>query len=656
MRLLAAAIMILTSLLSSYAHAEDPIKITLLNGGYSGNTGTVLMGLDVEMPDGWHTYWKTAGEGGFPPEIDTAGSENLGSFDLKWPAPERIETVTIPGEPAVQTNGYMKRAVLPILVKPADPTKNVGVTIALRLYACKDYCAAFERKFTAVIPPKSASTSDQRQIAEWLRKVPRSSKDILSIGAPQALGDGRLLVTAASIIPMANPWLHIANADNMPYTIEADTTDPLLTRFMIAPKDGSFSASRRLEFVATANGNATTATYDRPVADTPLSWEIIITAFIGGLILNVMPCVFPVLSLKLMALTSGNARTARMGFAASSLGIVSSFLLLGAVLAGMKAAGAEIGWGIQFQNPVFLTAMTAIVLAFALGTAGLFEIALPQTLATKATRFTNGHGFGASLGQGFVATLLATPCSAPFVGTAVGFALAGGTVSILAVFGAMGVGMALPYFLISVTPGLSRVLPKPGVWMQRVRLVLSLALFATGGWLATTLSSEMGTFILVVSSTVLLAVAAMWLARRKPKRSAFVLLAALAFATPATIDMIPVNVDEGVRWQTFRPDDIQDLVAKGQTVLVSVTADWCITCKVNDRTTWAHAATVEAINGVALPMKADWTRPDSEISAFLKQNGRFGIPLTVIYRPKDPNGIILPELLTPEAVKTALNP
>ncbi len=655
MRLLAAAIMLFTSLLAVSAHAEDPLDIRLLNGGYSGNTGTALIGLEVGMPEGWHTYWKTAGEGGFPPELDTAGSENLGSFELKWPAPERIETAAVPGEPALQTNGYMNRAILPILVKPVNLTKDVSVNLSLRLYACKDYCAAFERKLTAVVVPGAVSHSDQRKIAEWLKRVPRASSDVLSVGAPEALEDGKFSVSVTSTIPMTAPWLHVANTDNMPYTVKADSADPLHTRFTIAPQDGSFAGSRQLEFVATSGANAATATYDRPPANTPLSWEIILTAFLGGLILNVMPCVFPVLSLKLMALTTGNARTARIGFAASSLGIVASFLLLGAVLAGMKAAGAEIGWGIQFQSTAFLATMTVVVLAFALGTAGLFEIALPHALATRATRLTDGHGFGASVGQGFVATLLATPCSAPFVGTAVGFALAGGTASILAVFGAMGVGMALPYFLISFTPGLSRVLPKPGMWMQRVRLGLSLALFATAGWLTTTLSSTVGSAVLAVSGAVILTAATFWLWRRN-RRSAFIILAAVAFALPAGLAVLPSGADKGVAWQTFRPNDIQALVGEGKTVLVYVTADWCITCKVNDRTTWDDAKTIEAVNLKTIPMKADWTRPDSGISDFLKKNGRFGIPFTVIYKPGDEDGIVLQEILTPAAVEAAMNP
>jgi suppressor for copper-sensitivity B len=660
MRLLAAVIVLVTSLLSLQAHAQDPLDIRLRDGGYSGNTGTALLGLEIGMPDGWHTYWKTAGEGGFGPEIDSSTSSNLGSLEVKWPAPEKIETPTVPGEPAWQTNGYLHRVILPILVRPADPSKDVDVDLSFRVYACKDYCAAFERKLTATVKPGASSSSDQRVIAEWLKRVPRNASDALRINVPENLGDGRLSVDVTSASPITAGWLHVSNADNLPYTVDAERRSATQTRFVVTPQDGKFEKSGSLEFVATADGQAVTAIFDRPVATPTLGWSILLTAFLGGLVLNVMPCVFPVISLKLMALTTGDAKTVRIGFAASSLGIVGSFLAIAAVLAGMKAAGAEIGWGIQFQSPAFLLTMTVVVLAFALGTAGLFEIALPYSVATKATRLTDGHGFGASLAQGFVATLLATPCSAPFVGTAVGFALAAGTSSIVAIFAAMGIGMAFPYTMIAITPGLSRLLPKPGAWMQKARLLLSLALFATAGWLALTLSAVWSVAVTVVvlslSFGAVIGASIRWADSGKRGRGVFVTVAAIAFSCPMMVDKMSSGETSGISWTSFRPAEIEGLVGEGKTVLVYMTADWCITCKVNERTTWRDAATVALVNRSAVAMKADWTRPDPAISKFLKENGRFGIPFTVVYTPDAKHGAILPEILTPGEVEKALKP
>ena len=382
---------------------------------------------------------------------------------------------------------------------------------------------------------------------------------------------------------------------------------------------------------------------------------MLFTALLGGLVLNLMPCVFPVLSLKLMSITKGDARSARAGFAGSSLGIVASFLFLGGVLSAMKAAGTEIGWGIQFQNVGFLSLMTVVVLAFAAGTAGLFELTLPGRAATALTRITSGSGFGASAGQGFVATLLATPCSAPFVGTAVGFALAGSATDILAVFAAMGAGMALPYLAVAALPGLARLMPKPGVWMHRVRLVLSIALFATAGWLVSTIAAVSTDAVYMVAAVVALSVLVASLLKLWGVRLAFAVVALAAFSLPGVVERQPSSDPDGISWKEFAPGAIPALVSDGKTVLVYMTAKWCLTCKVNDRTTWSSSTVIDNVNKGAVAMKGDWTRPDPRISAFLKANGRFGIPFTVVYSSNNPNGEILPEILSPAVVVETIN-
>lgn len=655
MRMIAAIILLTVSLITGAAASSgDQPDIRLINGGYSGASGTALLGLNISMAEGWHTYWKTAGEGGFPPEFDTSSSENLASFEVKWPAPQKIETISATGSSDLQTNGFMNSVVLPILVKSIDPNKETIVSISLRVYACKDYCSAFERSLTANVSPGVTVASAQREIADWLKRVPRSSDASLSIAPPDSLG-GRFSVDVKSTSDMSGAWLYVSNADNTPYTIETTDVGPGLMRFIVTPEDGSFSKSSKLEFVATLDGKAVTATYERPATKTSLSWAIILTAFLGGLVLNVMPCVFPVLSLKLMSLTSGDHLKAKRGFAASSIGIIGSFVAIGAVLACMKAAGAEIGWGIQFQSVMFLASMTVLILAFALGTAGLFEVALPPAVATKLTQMTDGHGFGASVAQGFVATLLATPCSAPFVGTAVGFALAGNTMSILAVFAAMGFGMALPYLIIAVLPGVSRFFPRPGAWMQRVRLALSLALFATAGWLAVTFSSALSDnfywVLLGIASTACVGLLLHGnLHRGKQRRSLFTVLAAIVFAAPGVSTKIMGAQDLGIRWQEFSPETIHALVADNKTVVVNITADWCLTCKVNDRTTWSNTETIDLVERNTIPMKADWTRPDPSILKFLRSHGRFGIPFTIVYSPRNPEGTVLPEILSPSTI------
>nr|WP_250808203.1 protein-disulfide reductase DsbD domain-containing protein [Neorhizobium tomejilense] len=656
MRKLAALFLVVFSLIATSAAARDPVRVELLNGGYGGEADTALMGLKVALDEGWHTYWKSAGEGGFPPAIDTSRSSNLASFDLRWPAPQRIETGAEFGGPPLQTNGYTKGVIIPVLVKPSDIAKDVDVRLDLRVFACKDICAAFDFNLSAAINPGFASGTTQREIASWLRKVPRAEKSGLHLTPPADLGNGRFEITLTSQDPRVSSWLHVADASNTPYTVEVVdvgvTARRPWTRFLVTPQGGSFD-SGGVEIVGTSGGSAVSAKFSTPDGPAPIGLDILLTAFIGGLILNLMPCVFPVLSLKLMSLTNGDVRKARLGFAGSSLGIIVSFLAIASALAAMKALGMEIGWGIQFQSPVFLACMAVVVLLFAANTAGLFEITIPGKTSTWLTRRTDGQSFAASVGQGFVATLLATPCSAPFVGTAVGFALAGTALDILAVFLAMGLGMALPFIAIASIPGLARVMPRPGKWMNNVKLAMSIALFATAGWLLSTLFQIEANAAYLVICAAAVTTFSIAVKGKNARSLALAIVAAAVFALPCSLDRFSARDDAGISWRPFERDRIGSLVAEGEIVVVNMTAKWCLTCKLNERTTW-NVPEVKAALGGTVAMQGDWTKPDHGILGFLRENGRFGIPFTVVYSPQAPRGDILPEILSPKVVIEAL--
>lgn len=345
------------------------------------------------------------------------------------------------------------------------------------------------------------------------------------------------------------------------------------------------------------------------------------TALLGGFILNLMPCVLPVLSLKLMSLVrhAGEGRgRLRAGLLASAAGIIASFLMLAAVTAGLKAAGLAVGWGVQFQQPLFLGFMIAVLLLFAGSMAGLFEIPLPRFIADRVSG-PEGSGLGGAFLTGAFATLLATPCSAPFLGTAVGFALAAGTTEILAIFAALGLGMASPYLLAAAFPAVAGWLPRPGRWMVGLRRVMALALLGTAAWLG------------------------------------LVLDAALRGPAPVTALAAGQNGGGGARWAAFDEAAIAGHVAAGRVVLVDVTADWCVTCQANKKFVLNRdpvAATLADPRVVAL--RADWTRPDEAIAAYLARHGRYGIPFNMVYGPGAPAGIALPELLSASAVLAAL--
>jgi suppressor for copper-sensitivity B len=312
----------------------------------------------------------------------------------------------------------------------------------------------------------------------------------------------------------------------------------------------------------------------------------------------------------------GVARDVRLSFLATAAGIGAAFVVLAATLSGLKLAGHAIGWGIQFQQPVFLAVLAILCLVFADNLWGWFEVPLPALagdLALSADRRAARHKMVGAFLTGVFATVLATPCSAPFVGTAIGFALSRGPSDIFAIFLAMAVGLALPYLVVAAVPGLATRLPRPGRWMLWLKRLLGISMAATAVWLAWILAGQTG----LVGH--------------------------------------PSAGRETVAWQSFDEAQIPALVASGKTVFVDVTADWCLTCKANKTLVIDQPPVSTALGGPAtVPMVADWTRPDPAIATYLGKFDRYGIPLNVVYGPKAPQGIALPELLTDDAVLAAL--
>ena len=396
-----------------------------------------------------------------------------------------------------------------------------------------------------------------------------------------------------------------------------------------------------------------------------ITWFLLL-GFVGGLILNAMPCVLPVLSIKVFGLVK-SAERGRSAVAAGSLatagGILLSFLLLAAAAVAARAAGATVGWGIQFQEPAFVAALSIVVLLFALNLWGLFEIPLPAALgrvgASGPSEGVLGH-----VTTGFFATLMATPCSAPFLGTALGFALTRDPLTTTAMFAAIGTGMASPYLLLAAFPGLARVLPRPGAWMSTFRTVMGFLLAATLVWLLYVLSALVSAERLAFFEVGLLAIALLvWLATRgaRPvaKRAAgvaaillMVLSAAYAAAgapeAAASIGVAPE--DRLIAWEPFDRARAEAHAAAGRYVFVDVTADWCFTCKVNEGLflETRDVASAFETHGV-LAMRADWTRPNDTIARFLADFGRYGIPFYVMYRPGE-EPYVFSELLSKSAI------
>jgi suppressor for copper-sensitivity B len=406
-----------------------------------------------------------------------------------------------------------------------------------------------------------------------------------------------------------------------------------------------------------------------PPAGASLPWMLIL-ALLGGLILNAMPCVLPVLSLKVFGLVRsaghGRAEVVR-GALATSAGIVVSFLALALAAVAARAAGAAVGWGVQFQRPGFVAFLAVVVVLFCLNLWGLFEIPLPARLARFGAAGPR-EGTAGHFASGLFATLMATPCSAPFLGTAIGFALAQEAPVILAIFTAVGIGMSLPYLLLAAAPGTARFLPRPGAWMETVRGVMGFLLAASAVWLFYVLSSQMSPERVAAVQLGLLGLALFtWLRHRGFTGASLRKAAGLGMAAAIAATLVlavwtggeaPAQATEAsaglIRWESFDRAKAEQLATGGQLVFVDVTADWCFTCKINERLVLntPEVAGLFEEHGV-VPMKADWTNRNDEIASFLAEHGRYGIPFYLLYRPgQEPH--VFSELLTRENVAAAV--
>ena len=374
-------------------------------------------------------------------------------------------------------------------------------------------------------------------------------------------------------------------------------------------------------------------------------------AFIGGLILNFMPCVLPVISIKLLSFSSmmnENKKRIRLSSLNVILGIIFSFLFLGLMVIFFKSLGNQLGWGFHFQNKTFLIFITFIIFLFSLNLLGYFELFLPRSLNNKFNNLiANNQKYGEFL-SGVFSSLLATPCSAPFLGTAIGFSMLASPLIILSIFFSISVGFAMPYLLCILFPNIIKVIPKPGEWMIKFKFFLGILLLLSTGWLLNILEFNL-TFIFILLSIIL--IFSIFKGKFK-KQLALISLTVIFFISILTY----LNKsNEKLKWEMFNESNIYDYINNNKIVFLDITADWCITCQVNKITT----INTENINKLFLNneiklIQADWTKKDPEILEFISKFGRYGIPVNIIYSRKFNEGILLPEILSQDILTKEL--
>lgn len=640
---------------------------------------TLWLAVRQDIDDHWHTYWKNAGDSGAPMQINWVVPDGLTLGEMQWPAPQRL-----PFE-GLMNFGYENQAIMLIPVTISDDVEigqthrltadievlvcnkicipeydilNVDVTIGDRT-APEDHMALFEQARAAL--PEARS---------WPARY-RDIDDVFQI----SFDPEGSFANATDVFFFPDEWGVIENAaaqkidgDGKTYTIHTERgTRPLKTLKTIQgvltwEDDGGIAHAVLLS--AERVFSAVVAEQTPPkTASTALSTALLF-AFLGGLILNLMPCVFPVLSIKALSLSQLSAKTpgiARLHGIAYTLGIMISFAVIALALIGLKATGSQIGWGFQLQNPYFVLILCYVLFLLSLNLSGFFEFQL--NFGNLGGKLAGKEGPTGSFFTGILATLVATPCTAPFMGVAMGFALTQPVVVGLSVFIALGLGLAAPYLLLSFVPALYKALPKPGPWMVTFKKILALPMYASALWLVWVFSQQvdMNSLLAGLIGASVLSIA-VWLINHHKQFGIAVLILGLAVPLFFVQPYIPDRPNNnGVAEQAFTQEKLDQLLQRNDAVFVNMTAAWCITCKVNEKIALSTEDTKALLREKNIHyLKGDWTNRNPEITAFLNKYDRQGVPLYVYYPPRAstdeqrPDPVILPQLLTQQIVNNTL--
>jgi thiol:disulfide interchange protein DsbD len=643
-------------------------------------------GLYFKLEPGWHVYWKNAGDSGEPPKIEWTLPKGVQAEPMQFPAPKRL-----PLGPLMDF-GYEDEVLFPVRLL-VDSTVKAGSTIHLAAkvswLVCREVCIPGKANLELDVPVIAGKPGGNGIVIDLFKR--------LDGAMPQPLPENQKAVfqqTPTGFRVAVETGQRESSAEFFP--ADQDILDnpapqkvtPTAKGFVLdLKKDANLAANpAQLKGVLELSGGraydiaAVSGTVSGPAAvgAPALAWGVLARtaglAFLGGLLLNLMPCVFPVLFLKGLALVnSGNEERSKLrvhGFVYAA-GILVSFWALVAALLGLRAAGSTLGWGFQFQSPVFLSLMAGLLFFLGLSLAGQFEIGL--TLTSAGGSLAAKQGYTGSFFTGVLAVVVATPCTAPFMGAAVGYALAQSAAVTFAVFTALALGLAAPYVVLTLQPAWTRLLPKPGAWMEVLRQAVAVPIFGTVIWLAWVLAQAYGASILaaLLVGFLLLAIAGWFLGRWPAKRWATVVagvtvlgVVAISVVAPNELDnasstsngdrLVMVAGTPGV-WEPWSAKAVSQYQAQGRPVFVDFTASWCLSCQVNERVALQQPQVQQAFKdaNVAL-LKADWTQHDDAIAQTLAGLGRSGVPAYALYAPGQSEPVLLPEVLTPGIVTDAV--
>jgi thiol:disulfide interchange protein DsbD len=677
---------------------------------------TVIAAVHMKMDEGWHTYWKNPGDSGKATKITWTLPAGVTAGEIEWPVPEKLEdagliTYIFKGETAL---------IVPLTIAPNAAAGTATIKAKVSWLECEKECIPQNTTVQATlqIGSESKASSEQAQIKDWQAKIPKAGGDGLTLTAQwdgPAKGDERPIIFA--INKPSGAWdfynFPVEDFDLSPKTESLPPVDGKVLFRKVAkkygadwPKDlsglallpGDDKTARIVKVALAETGLASTsapavngsskvagaaaATPRATAIAQPTFVGVLALAFLGGLILNIMPCVLPVIALKVLGFVrqaNEDPRRVRQLGLVYALGVIASFLGLAAFVILVKQAGRAASWGMQFQNPQFLVFITILVTLVAMNLFGVFEVTLGGGALTSAGELASREGVSGAFFNGVLATALATPCTAPFLGFALGFAFASTASVIIAVFLSAGLGLAAPYVVLCWFPAWLKKLPKPGAWMEKFKIAMGFPMLATAIWLFSLASARFGkSGALYLGFFLVILGFAAWLfgefvqrgSKRRGLAGAFAIaLVAIGFVYCLEAQLNwrhPVRLANsggvvaepgGIAWQPWTPDAVQAARAQGKPVIVDFTADWCLTCQVNKKTSIEIPSVREKIKSLgAIALLADNTDENPAITAELAKYKRAGVPLVVVF-PADPKAeaIVLPEVLRPGLVLDALD-
>jgi thiol:disulfide interchange protein DsbD len=707
----------LPALGDSFAVHHTQVKL-LLSADTAKPGDTIFAGVDLKMEPGWHTYWKNPGDAGSPTKIEWTLPPGISAGEIQWPLPKKLP----PAE--VTTYGYEDEVALIVPLKVEAKFSTTASPIDLKAKVawleCKESCIPADANIAAKlnVGSETKSSADAAIIDLWKSKVPPAKNDysLTARWEKPAAGNTRPLLIGSSapmdatknisydsvdFYPDANDNYEVQSATEI---ISAFSSDIRLRKNVkknsgdwpneisgtLVIEDGKLRFGYEVKLpiadqtpVSSGAIRSGTSVSSAQTGRTPvLLWQMLLYAFIGGLILNIMPCVLPVIALKILSFVSeakSSPRRVRALGGIYAIGVLFSFLVLAAVVIGVKAAGHQAGWGMQFGSPIFLVCLTTLIMLVALNLFGVFEVTLGGGALNTAGELASRHGPAGAFFNGVLATMLATPCTAPFLSLALGFAFAQSAAVIVLVFLTVGLGLSAPYVLLSWNPAWLKFLPKPGAWMEKFKIAMGFPMLATVVWLFNVAASSYGKNVMWLGVFLVIVAFAAWIFGEFVQRgrnwkmvavigTILLLLGGYTFALEKELNWrapfsetdatgsLKESVD-GIDWQRWSPEAVVQARAAGKVVLVDFTADWCLTCQVNKKTSLEISSVREKLKLLnAIALMGDYTHFPAAITTELQRFNRAGVPLVLVYPKKsDAPPRVLPEVLTPSLVLGALD-